>query len=179
MHRTLEILGILLLLLLVIINYSKYLKGANLSSNPYPSLSVTSNPSASCHIHGVLPDPSCTPGATDPFVTQSNVDQTICVRGYTKTVRPSLSYTSPLKREQIKEYGYSDTNTKDYEEDHLIPLELGGAPSDPKNLWPEPGASPNAKDDVERRCNQMVCSHQILLQQAQQEIASNWQTACR
>jgi hypothetical protein len=28
-------------------------------------------------------------------------------------------------------------NPKDYEEDHLISLELGGAPRDPKNLWPQ------------------------------------------
>ena len=39
---------------------------------------------------------------------------------------------------QIAEYGYADTSTADYEEDHLIPLELGGAPRDPNNLWPEP-----------------------------------------
>ena len=25
-----------------------------------------------------------------------------------------------------------------YEEDHLIPLEDGGDPTDPRNLWPEP-----------------------------------------
>jgi hypothetical protein len=25
-----------------------------------------------------------------------------------------------------------------YEEDHLIPLEDGGGPTDPRNLWPEP-----------------------------------------
>jgi hypothetical protein len=25
-----------------------------------------------------------------------------------------------------------------YEEDHLIPLEDGGNPTDPRNLWPEP-----------------------------------------
>jgi len=26
----------------------------------------------------------------------------------------------------------------DYEEDHFIPLEVGGHPKDPRNLWPEP-----------------------------------------
>ena len=35
---------------------------------------------------------------------------------------------------------YADTNPiSDYEEDHLIPLELGGSPTSPLNLWPEPG----------------------------------------
>jgi len=51
---------------------------------------------------------------------------------------PPENYTHELKIEQIREYGYSDINLRDYEEDHLIPLELGGNPTDPKNLWPEP-----------------------------------------
>src|SRR5664279_936918 len=50
-----------------------------------------------CHIKGNLPDSSCTPGAMDPKVTQDNIDQTICVSGYTKTVRPPVSYTNSLK----------------------------------------------------------------------------------
>ena len=45
---------------------------------------------------------------------------------------------------------YGDAGSlRDYEYDHLVPLELGGAPNDPRNLWPEPGASPNPKDELE------------------------------
>jgi hypothetical protein len=133
-----------------------------------------------CHIvNGNLPDPSCTPGAIDPKVTQDNIDQTICVRGYTQTVRPPVSYTNKLKVQQIQDYGYADKSLKDYEEDHLISLELGGSPADPKNLWPEPGASPNPKDKIENLCNKEVCSGQISLAKAQHEIATNWTTACR
>jgi hypothetical protein len=132
-----------------------------------------------CQIQGVLPDSSCTPGAIDPQVTQDNIDQTICKTGYTKTVRPPVSYTNKLKRQQIADYGYSDKNLQDYEEDHLISLELGGNPTDPKNLWPEPGASPNPKDKIENLCNKKVCSRQITLEQAQREIATNWTTACQ
>src|SRR5690242_10597803 len=73
-----------------------------------------------------LPDPSCQPGATNPDVTQSTIGSTICVSGWTSTVRPPTSYTNPLKVTQIAEYRYTDTSTADYEEDHLIPLELGG-----------------------------------------------------
>lgn len=61
-----------------------------------------------------------------------------------------------------------------YEEDHLIPLELGGSPSDPKNLWPEPGGAPNAKDKVENAAKQAVCDGSIGLVAAQKAIASNW-----
>jgi hypothetical protein len=72
------------------------------------------------------PDPSCQPGAINPDVTQSSIDDTICVSGWTATVRPPTSYTNALKAQQIGEYGYADTALSDYEEDHLIPLELGG-----------------------------------------------------
>lgn len=133
----------------------------------------------SCHEQSGLPDPTCTPGSLNPSVTQATIYSTICVKGYTKSIRPPLSYTENLKRQQIAAYGYTDTRLHDYEEDHLIPLELGGNPSDPKNLWPEPGASPNAKDSIENICNEKVCSGQLTLLQAQKEIATNWQTACQ
>src|SRR5581483_11972185 len=68
-----------------------------------------------------LPDPSCQPGAYNPDVTQSTIATTICVSGWTATVRPSSSYTTALKIQQIAEYAYSDTSTADYEEDHLVP----------------------------------------------------------
>jgi hypothetical protein len=61
-----------------------------------------------------------------------------------------------------------------YEYDHFVPLELGGATNDPRNLWPEPGASPNPKDAVEGRLRRAVCDRQISLAQAQREIATNW-----
>jgi hypothetical protein len=62
----------------------------------------------------------------------------------------------------------------DYEYDHLVPLELGGATNDPRNLWPEPGASPNPKDAVENELREQVCDGQIPLAQAQREIVTNW-----
>jgi len=143
------------------------------------TLGISSAPGALCHSNGVLPDHNCTPGVIDPRITQDNIYETICKSGYTKTVRPPVSYTNKLKQQQIAEYGFSDTNSRDYEEDHLISLELGGAPADPKNLWPEPDASPNPKDRIENLCHQKVCSGAIPLAKAQQEIATNWQIACQ
>ena len=91
-----------------------------------PAGTATTAPATSCHIVAVaLPDPVCTPGATNPNVSQSNIGQTIYVSGCTRTIRPPVSYTDPLKRQQIALYGLGGT-TADYEEDHLIPLELGG-----------------------------------------------------
>jgi hypothetical protein len=127
-----------------------------------------------------LPDASCTPGATNPDVTPSTIDSTICVSGWTATVRPPTSYTNALKKQGISDYGYSDTNMSDYEEDHLIPLELGGAPRDPRNLWPEPHAGAKnaySKDSVENRLKKAVCDGEVSLAPAQQAIARNWTTA--
>lgn len=135
-------------------------------------------PTAKCIEENGLPDKRCTPGSIDPSVNQNNIHSTICIDGYTKKIRPLSSYTKNLKIEQIKLYGYMNSNLRDYEEDHLIPLELGGNPTDPKNLWPEPGASPNAKDNIESICNQKVCNGEISLSEAQTEIAVNWETAC-
>jgi hypothetical protein len=70
---------------------------------------------------------------------------------------------------------YGDTAPiSSYEEDHLIPLELGGSPSSPQNLWPEPGASPNPKDAVEDAANAAVCDGRITLASAQQAMTANW-----
>jgi hypothetical protein len=61
-----------------------------------------------------------------------------------------------------------------YEEDHLIPLELGGSPASPSNLWPEKGATPNPKDAVENAAHRAVCSGRMTLAAAQRAIAGNW-----
>lgn len=53
------------------------------------------------------PDPSRTPGAINPDVTQTNIYETICVRGWTRTVRPPEDYTYQLKREQLRKWGYA------------------------------------------------------------------------
>lgn len=127
-------------------------------------------------VNGILPDPKCTPGAADPSVTQDNIDSTICVSGYTKTVRPPVSITGPIKQERMQVYGFTDS-PKNYELDHLIPLEIGGAPSDVRNLWPEPrytDLNSNDKDKFENYLHRQVCSGALDLKTAQNEIASNW-----
>ncbi|WP_441248007.1 hypothetical protein [Kitasatospora sp. McL0602] len=127
-----------------------------------------------------LPDPACTPGTLNPSVTQSTIGSTICVSGWTATVRPSTSYTNKLKAQQIIAYGYSDTNLSDYEEDHFIPLELGGNPTDPANLWPEPHsgtATSSQKDGVETKLKYAVCAHKVTLAAAQNALVTDWTTA--
>ena len=111
----------------------------------------------------IYPDPAKTPGAANPQVTQQNIKDSICNRHWSaKHIRPPAAYTNRLKKKQLREYGdtvhqaraqlintttgkvdttlcvaHSD-NSACYEEDHLISLEDGGNPTDPRNLWPEP-----------------------------------------
>lgn len=127
-----------------------------------------------------LPNPKLTPGAINPEVTQENLGETICRKGgYTKSIRPPAEYTNKLKRKQISQYGYTDYRMRDYEEDHLISLELGGSPDSPKNLWPEPhhvigGWGSYAKDKLENRLHVLVCRHKLPLAEAQRQIATDW-----
>lgn len=155
-------------------------------ASPSPTVAIASPEAVSPQPVSGLPgepDPALTPGATNPDVTQATIGSTICVSGWTATVRPPSSYTTGLKQTQIGQYGYTDTNLADYEEDHLISLELGGAPRDPANLWPEPytislsdGRSVGArvKDQLENRLNDLVCSGEMPLAEAQADIATHW-----
>lgn len=139
-------------------------------------------PAGSCHArgHGLasLPDPRCTPGALNPAVRPATIGRTICRSGWTETVRPRESVTEPEKFASMRAYG-DGTGASAYEYDHLVPLELGGATNDRRNLWPEPGASPNRKDQVEDYLNRQVCDRRMPLARAQRLIATDWVTVYR
>ena len=122
---------------------------------------------------GRLPDPACTPGSVDPAVTQATIRRTICVSGWTATVRPPSGETTRAKYDVARPaYG----STAPGELDHLVPLELGGS-NDITNLWPEAGAIPNAKDPVENELKAAVCAGTITLYRARLAIARDWETA--
>ena len=91
---------------------------------------------------------------------------TICTRGWTATIRPPTSYTSVLKLRQMTAYGETGPPAA-YQEDHLISLELGGDPTDPRNLWPEPYPRAAAVDRLENELNGEVCSGALSLADAQ------------
>ena len=130
----------------------------------------------------IYPHPE-TIGFTNPDVTQANISQNICNPSWsTKSIRPPSNYTAALKVKQLAN-GYAlneDTNTADYEEDHLISLELGGNPTDERNLWPEPyttsisDGGAKIKDTVENYLHKQVCNGSITLAQAQTEISTDW-----
>jgi hypothetical protein len=121
--------------------------------------------------HGADPvlvaDPARTPGVVNPDVTQATIDSTICVRGWTRTVRPPTDYTNALKLKQMREYGVAGS-ASDYQEDHLISLELGGHPTDARNLWPEPYPRASDVDRIENELNAQVCDGTLSLRDAQE-----------
>jgi hypothetical protein len=117
--------------------------------------------------NAILADPVRTPGVVNPDVTQANIRSTICRHGWTDTIRPPTEYTNALKRKQMRQYREIGS-LSDYQEDHLISLELGGNPTDPRNLWPEPYPRAADVDKIENELNAEVCSGRLPLAQAQQ-----------
>ena len=130
------------------------------------------------------PDVRCTPGLRNPSVTQATIRRTICVSGWTATVRPPESVTGPEKAASMRSYGLTGARSG-YEYDHFIPLELGGAVNASGNLWPEPdyasrqGFYLNPKDRLENALKARVCARSMTLASAQRLIAANWVTAYR
>ncbi len=114
----------------------------------------------------VVADPVRTPGVLNPDVRQATIATTICVQGWTRTVRPPTDYTNALKLRQMRVYGETGSPSG-YQEDHLISLELGGHPTDPRNLWPEPYPRAAQVDVIENEWNNQVCSGSLTLAQAQ------------
>jgi hypothetical protein len=66
----------------------------------------------------------------------------------------------------MREYGVTGAPSR-YQEDHLISLELGGHPTDARNLWPEPYPRAAEMDSIENELNAKVCSGAFTLDQAQ------------
>ena len=109
----------------------------------------------------------------NPAVTQKNIAETICKPGWTKTVRPSTSYTNRIKQDLVPE----GDDISNYELDHLISIELGGHPRDLDNLWMQPWeglCGARTKDVLETHLKKQVCLGNITLRQAQKEIGTDW-----
>ncbi len=157
---------------------------------PQPAYRVQPQPVRNiCHYRHTaggqpLPDPACTPGSLNPKVGPANLATTICRTGYTSGIRPPTDITQREKEANAKSYGYTGS-LHDAEYDHLVSLELGGDPNDPRNLWVEPpspghragSGTGNTKDGVESALHSAVCDHRAPLTAAQEAIARDWTTA--
>ena len=119
----------------------------------------------------VVASRTLTPGMLNSDVTQATIGRTICLHGWTQTIRPPSSYTSQIKTEQMAAYGLTGSPSE-YQEDHLVSLELGGHPTDPRNLWPEPYPRAAEVDQIENDLNDKVCSGKLSLAEAQRTEAN-------
>jgi hypothetical protein len=119
--------------------------------------------------------------ALNAAVTQDTIGMTICRRGYTKTIRPSVEYTNRIKRSLLRAAGIDASRISDYELDHIVPLALGGHPRNLTNLALQPWRGVHGaarKDALETRLHSLVCRGEVTLTAARICIAEDWE-ACR
>src|SRR5215472_8305128 len=118
--------------------------------------------------------------ALNPDVDEDTIDATICVSGYTKSVRPATSYTNGVKKKKMQEAGIDPSRIGEYELDYIVPLELGGHPRKLSNLMLQPWEGEHGaklKDGLEVRLQSLVCHGTLDLTDAQVCIAQDWE-AC-
>lgn len=117
----------------------------------------------------IRPDATLTPGATLPVSALE-----ICVPGYANTQRHT---SSGLKEKVYAEYGITSRKPGEFEIDHLISLELGGADAQ-ANLWPQDYLTmpwnAHVKDKLEDRLHALVCAGTVPLREAQEALRSDW-----
>jgi hypothetical protein len=117
------------------------------------------------------------PGMTDPRVTQDNIQQTICRCTWIRSVRPPRDATEAIKPNLAADI---HVNTRDYELDHIVPLDISGATLDLRDLMLQPrtgACNAHHKDALERRLRIMLCAGDLTLNGAQHEIATDWRAA--
>lgn len=113
----------------------------------------------------------------NPDVRQDTLATTTCQHGWTKTVRPPVSYTGIVKRRMMAEIGVPPEGEPDVILDHRIPIVLGGSPDDVSNFILQPADESKDKDRVEVCLARMVCAGKVTLAEAQNAIWKNWRAA--
>lgn len=129
-----------------------------------------------------LPNSNLTPG-----LAATEDENLVCQRGYAERVRPRGTLWRRLKEEAFARYGIAHQDRDaigangvrepEYQVDHLIPLEIGGSPTDLQNIWPQPIGAALHKDRIENELRELVCSGRMPLRQAQDAVARNWKIA--
>lgn len=104
-------------------------------------------------------------GAT-PGVAREITLKELCA---TKWGRDARHVTPAMRHQVFAAYGIPYSHHAQYELDHLIPRELGGA-DDVRNLWPELWADAHRKDHEENRLHQAVCAGTVTLADAQDQM---------
>lgn len=124
-----------------------------------------------------LPAAALAGPSLNPDVRPEALAETICQVGYTKLVRPAVSFTNGVKVKLVRSAGQPDDAVALYELDHIVPLALGGHPRALDNLALQPWEEARRKDRIEVKLQCLVCSGQVALADAQREIVEDWQAA--
>jgi hypothetical protein len=115
----------------------------------------------------------------NPDVSQATIQATICVPGWTKTVRPPYPVSNAIKIEKLGAMGLTEADKSRFQLDHRIPLALGGASADPRNFQLEPWEEAGRKDVIEVCLARAVCSGRITLDEARRRIWADWRAAAK
>jgi hypothetical protein len=110
----------------------------------------------------------------NPDVTPENIESTICVRGYSASIRPPQAYTDRVKRHLMREAGLPLDTIGDYILDHRINIAIGGSPTSLQNLQLQRHDLSLEKDRAENRAHSLVCTHRLSLREAQAIMFTDW-----
>jgi hypothetical protein len=127
-------------------------------------IQITGEPGGICKSSD-KPDLKCTPG-----IARQILQPEVCS---TKWGLDNRHVTEQMKREIAVRYGINWNDRAKYEFDHLIPRELGGS-DDLKNLWPQLKADADKKDQLENRMHKLVCTGELSLHDAREQIVNDW-----
>ena len=110
----------------------------------------------------------------NPDVTPENIEQTICVKGWSKSVRPPQIFTDRVKKHLMRQAGLPLESIGDWILDHRINIAIGGSPTALANLMLQPRDESFEKDRAENRAHSLICTHRIDLRQAQLTMWKDW-----
>lgn len=130
------------------------------------------------------PDHACTPGVVDPTIVAdlskkphliAGIEHNICAPDF--RTGPFRHTSEAVKKKACAEYGAKGCPGSQWEVDHVISLELGGA-DQVGNLWPEAIHQARIKDHaVEDNMGGprgLVCQGKMSLRDAQAGISADW-----
>ncbi len=96
--------------------------------------------------------------------------ETVCLPGWTKSVRPYVREMRTIKAKFLAAIGESHEHRNRFQLDHRIPLALGGATINRRNLMLQPMAIALEKDAIERCLAVAVCDGRLALDEARTAI---------
>jgi len=117
-------------------------------------------------------------GSLNPSVSQETIHSTICARGWIHAIGPQETTAHATKQRLMSDAG--EYNAALFELDHVIPVELGGAPLDVRNLQLQPrtgACNARQKNELERALRRLVCTGELSLADAQHEITTDWKAS--